>query len=77
MDSAFELVVDAETGIARGGDDVGLVLLAFIFDLSRRVLELTGTGTAVRGAEAVAWEAATSKDANILRVRSSHPSVVP
>jgi len=80
MDSTFSFVLEAETGLTRlagGGDDVGLVLLAFVFDLSRRVLELTETGTATRGAEAIAWEAVASKDAKILRVRSSHPSVVP
>ena len=60
-----------------GGGDDGVVLLALVFDLSRRVLELTGIGTATRGTEAVAWEAAASEDANVLRVRSSHPSTEP
>ena len=71
----FEFGTDAESGLTRfDGVCVGLSLAV---DLLRKLLELTETGTVVRGAEAIAWAAAPSKDANILRVRSSQPSTEP
>jgi len=68
----FDFVSEAD-GLTRlaGGDD------GVLFDLSRSVLELTETGTVTRGAEAVAWAAAASNEANILRVCSSHFSSEP
>lgn len=80
--SFFRTLVDIgfpfePTLFLRFGDAEGVVCLFMVFDLSRRVIELEGTGTVVRGAEATACEAAASRGVNMLRVRSSHGSIEP
>jgi hypothetical protein len=42
------------TLFGRCGDVEGVVCLFIVFDLSRRVIELEGIGTVMRGAEAAA-----------------------
>jgi len=55
-----------------------VVLLPFEgFVRSRKVRELTGTGTLARGADDIDCEAEESKGLNISNVRSSHGSTDP
>lgn len=60
------------------GDEPGVLLLPFeVFVRSRKVRELTGTGTVARGADEVDCEAEESRELNISKVRSSHGSTDP
>lgn len=60
------------------GEEPGVLLLPFeVFVRSRKVRELTGTGTVARGADEVDCEAEESRELNISKVRSSHGSTDP
>lgn len=60
------------------GEGPGVVLLPFeVFVRSRKVRELTGTGTVARGADDVDCEAEESRGLNISNVRWSHDSTDP